>query len=205
MEPTELKNFLWRQKIWLILFPLLGLLSALIYVRMTPLKYQGTVHIYIQRQTEQSTDSYFNYDGFYALQTSREYTDTVLGLVKSLDVLKRGREISEYVPQDNQELNRLASQIKAVKKAPQLIEISLSDPDRQKASEVVLALAQATQDRIRLLNQAGDRAFSIDLVDPEVLVLEKRPPALYLGVLGLGLGLATGVFLAVIIEYFRHS
>ena len=199
MELVDFLKLIYRRKIIVLIFIGIGIAAGLIYALVKPTNYRASLLIYVQRETQPASDQYFNYDGYYALQTSTEYTNTVLGLIKSLDVLQRGAEITPYISRDNQKLEQLSAQIKVVKKAPQLIEIAIDDSDQNMGKAVVLALAQSSQERVRILNQNGDKALTIGLVNDEPLVLVQKASLPFCAILGFGFSLILSLILVLII------
>jgi len=199
MELVYLIKILLKRK-WLFLITIfIALFGAVFYYYYQPEKYTASMLFYVQRQTKES-DRYYNYDGYYASQVGKEYTDTVVGFFKSLDVIKRAREITDYLPADLNELQGFVSKIEVKKEAPQLIRVQVETKDRVEAEEIVKALGQATIERIRLLNQTGDPYLSVDIVDTEPLVLENTISLTLLLSLSFVLGFIASLALIFLLE-----
>jgi len=205
MELIEFLRIMYKRKILLLSPILIGLLLGIIVAKATPTVYKSSLLVYVQRATQAESATYFNYDGYYALQTGTQYTDTVAGLIKSLDVLRRAAEITSYIPKDSDLLSGLSEEIAVVKKAPQLIQVDVTDRNKEKSQEVVMALAQAARERVRLLNQSGDKALSIGLVNEEPLTLTIQAPLFLYGIGGTGLGLIVGLLTALLIDMIRRN
>lgn len=188
-----IKKHRWLIAVTLILF--LGL-GVFFYLRQEE-KYEATLLFYVKRKIEPVSSEYYSYDGYYASQVAKEYSDTVVGFFQSVEVLKRAGEISHYIPTDVEDLNDLSQKIRVTKEAPQLIKASIVLDSSQKASEVIKAVGQAGIERVLLLNQTGDPYLSVDVVDSEPLVFKKTTVwYIFVGssfLVGLGIGIAVSL------------
>lgn len=173
-----------------------GLLSGLLAVAW-PQSFRATVNIYVQRLPEKVAGVY-SYDGYYAGQAAENYTDTVKGLVVTLDIIKRAAEISD-LSTDADFIKQLSRKIKVTKTAPRLVEVAVNLGNREQAKMLVLGLAQSASERAKLLNQEGDKDLIINVVNPDPLI-EKSVFNPYLFSL---VGALAGLLLALSFVCFR--
>lgn len=171
---------------------LLGISLAALVNYYWPVRYQATVNVYVQRAPETPVSGEYTYDGYYAGQAAEAYTDTVVGFLRSLDIVKRAVEISGLTVPD-EGISRYQQKINVVKVAPQLIELRVKLPERELAVKLASALAQATRERAQLLNQETQNLMIIDLVNPEPLVQELKASIL----LNLLVGFFAGLFISI--------
>jgi len=197
MELKEILILLQKNLRLLMVFSLLGALLLFLLASFWPVSYKAIVTMYIQRVPEKAENVY-SYDGYYAGQAAESYTDTVKGLVGTMDITKRAAEIAG-LPTDAVYIKNLAKKIKIQKSAPQLVEVTVSLGDREQAKKLALGLAQSASERARLLNQEGDKNLTINIINPDPLV-EKSVFNPYLFSL---VGALTGLLLALILICFK--
>lgn len=197
MELKEILILLQRNLRLLITAVVLGAIVLFIFAEAYPVSYKAIVTMYIQRVPEK-VETVYNYDGYYAGQAAESYTDTVKGLVGTMDITKRAAEIAG-LPTDAIFIKNLAKKIKIAKSAPQLVEVTVTLGDREQAKKLALGLAQAASERARLLNQEGDKNLTINIINPDPLV-EKSVFNPYLFSL---LGALIGFLLALSFVCFR--
>lgn len=201
----ELKEFLEKLKVYWKLFfaiPLLGSFLGLLLSSYQPTTFNASLLLYVKRVTSPSSDKFYAYDGYYAQQASQEYTDTIVGFLKSLSILYRAAEIANFSTK-TEDLEDLKKQIKITKEAPQLVKVNINQSTSKKAKDLVSALAQATQERTTLLNQTGDRDFSVDLVNSVPLVKTVKTSKFLNSLGGFFLGLFFTTLFILGWEYFR--
>src|SRR3989339_1012520 len=110
MELKEILILLQKNLRLLMVFSLLGALLLFLLASFWPVSYKAIVTMYIQRVPEKAENVY-SYDGYYAGQAAESYTDTVKGLVGTLDITKRAAEIAD-LPTDAIFIKNLAKKIK---------------------------------------------------------------------------------------------
>lgn len=155
---------------WRLIF-ILTFINAILFAAFAyfwPTSYKASVTMYVQRIPEKTSNVY-TYDGYYAGQAAENYTDTVKGLVGTLDIIQRAAEISSLsTAADN--LKVLAKHISVLKSAPQLVEVIVTLNNKEQARSFSLSLAQAASERAGLLNQDGDKYLNINIVNPNPIV-----------------------------------
>lgn len=176
MELRDFLKLISRGKRWVLGPAVVVTVAVFLVSSYWPVSYRASATVYVQKTPEEPQAGDYTYDGYYAQQSAEAYTDTVQGFLQSLDILKRAAEIAA-LPSDTPRLSFYKKRIKSEKVAPQLIAVSISLRDAQQAQDLVVALAQATQERARVLNQAGERGMMVDLVTARPLLQEQRPLA----------------------------
>ena len=119
--------------------------------------------------------------------------------LKSKDILLASAKLAD-LPIDQESLEQLESSIEIKQVAPQLVSLKVKKEDADAAKTSCATLAQATTERINLLNQTGDKAISVDLLNPEPLV-EKNEPKVVLNTL---VGILTGTLLALLYIFLKE-
>jgi len=187
----------------IVLATVLGGLAFFVSLQLPP-SYTASLTLYVKRQATEPSGEYYTFDGYYSQQAAEKFTETVVGFLKSKDILLASAKLAD-LPTDQESLERLESSIRVRQVAPQLVSLRVEQKDGAAAKKFCTALAQATTERINLLNQTGDRAISVDLLNPEPLV-EKSEPKIVLNTL---VGILVGTLLAFLYiflkEYFTNQ
>lgn len=190
----ELRDFLqFLSKRFLIILLSGGVLgvSSLFFSSRLPTQYRASLLLYVQRIPQETAGSLYAYDGYYAGQAAEAYSDTVKGLLQSLE-LTRDSAAAVRLTGSESELKKLNRKTKVTKVAPQLIEITTTLPDSGEASAFVQALARAGINRVKNLNASGDQNLALTLVNSDPLIETIKPTA----ALNTLVGFLSGVLLA---------
>ena len=181
----------------------LGGLGFFVSSKLPP-TYTASLTLYVKRQATEAREDYYTFDGYYSQQAAEKFTETAVGFLKSKYILLASAKLAD-LSTDQESLEQLESSIQIKQVAPQLVSLEVNKEEAEAAKTSCTALAQATTERINLLNQTGDKAISVDLLNPEPLV-EKNAPKVILNSL---VGILTGILLASLYiflkEYFRSQ
>ncbi len=188
-------------------FPLLVILAtgfgglAFLVSQQIPPTYTASLTIYVKRQATEPSADYYTFDGYYSQQAAEKFTETVVGFLKSKDILLASAKLAD-LPTNQESLERLESSIKIKQVAPQLVSLKIEQEDGWTAKKFCTALAQATTERINLLNQTGDKSISVDLLNPEPLVEKNEPKVVLNSVVGILVGALLAFLYIFLKEYF---
>lgn len=201
----ELKDYLRlveKHYFLLVALPVASAGLAFLVSEKLPTTHTASLTLYVKRQAaaEPSAD-YYTFDGYYSQQAAEKFTETVVGFLKSKDILLTAAKLAD-LPTDQKSLERLEGSIKVRQEAPQLVSLKVDQEDGAVAKVFCSSLAQATTERINLLNQTGDRALSVDLLNPEPLVEKNEPKVVLNTVVGLLSGLGLWLMYVFLKEYF---
>jgi len=198
----ELKDYITivrRGRSRLIVLAVAGGLLAFFISQKLPTTYTASLTLYVKRQATGASPDYYAFDGYYSQQAAEKFTETVVGFLRSKDILLASAKLAN-LPTDQEGLALLEGSIKIKQVAPQLVWLQVEQGSGEAAKNFGTALAQATTERINLLNQTGDKAISVDLLNPEPLV-EKNEPKVILNTL---VGLLSGTLLALLLIFFKE-
>ncbi len=182
----------------IILAAAFGTLAFFVSLQLPP-SYTTSLTLYVKRQATEPSADYYTFDGYYSQQAAEKFTETVVGFLKSKDILLASAKLAD-LPTDQESLERLESSIKIRQVAPQLVSLKVEQKDGWAAKKFCIAVAQATTERINLLNQTGDKSISVDLLNPEPLV-EKNEPKVVLNSL---VGILAGTLLAFLYVFLKE-
>lgn len=198
-----LKLFRKNAPLLILLSVALGGLSFLVSKNL-PTTHTASLTVYVKRQATGASTDYYTFDGYYSQQAAEKFTETVVGFLKSKDILLASAKLAD-LPTDQESLEQLESSIKIKQVAPQLVNLEVTKEEAEAARTFCTAVAQATTERINLLNQTGDKSISVDLLNTEPLVERNEPKMLLNGLVGSLIGLLFALLYIFIKEYLSDS
>ena len=148
-----------KQNVHLHIGILLACILAGILAYYLPEKYIATGTLLVQRAPETATD-YFTYEGFYSQQTAQLFTNTVVGLLESVDIRAKAME-NIGIPVNEVSLKRTGKYIKVNKTGPQLIALTVKGNTPTAAENMWNALSSEILSKISQLNSSGDSNLKI--------------------------------------------
>ncbi len=148
-----------------------------------PPSYKASATIFVRRDAEAGSSSFFSYDGYYSIQTAEKYTDTVFGLLKSIDIRKLALERVD-IPQTTKELGRLEKSVLVKRVGPQAVSLTVSSKNRQYAGSVFKSMVESLITRSQEINKLGDKRLSITLVEEEPIITETTVPPFLVAISG---------------------
>lgn len=167
-----------------------------------PPMYTASLTFYVKRQATEASADYYTFDGYYSQQAAEKFTETVVGFLKSKDILLASARLAD-LPTDQESLQQLESSIKIKQVAPQLVSLKVEEGSSEEAKKFCTTLAQATTERINLLNQTGDKAISVDLLNSEPLVEKSEPKVVLNSLVGILVGALLSFLYIFLKEYFQ--
>ena len=136
-----------------------------------PKTYTATGSFFVSRDVEKTSNEYFTFEGFYSQQSALSFTDTVIGLLESVDVRKESLLLLNITP-DEAALRKLNRTIKIKKAAPQLITLKVAGKTKTEAREVWTALSEIALKTVTDLRENGDRSLHLTLLQKVPVVQE---------------------------------
>lgn len=171
----------------ILIFTIVGGLSGFAYSSFKGGKYEGQATLYVKRELETPNSTHYNYDGFYGYQVSKEYTDTVVGLLKTINPYLQTALSLESVRADE-----LFSNTKVKKVSPQVITLTYNANTENEVRTNLTALVNNVVEKIRNLNKDGDSKITIEAVN--------KDPYVYLSnrflIINTALGFLVGMFIS---------
>lgn len=163
-----------------------------------PDTYTAHLSIYVQKEREETATGDYTYDGYYAQQAAEGYTDTVVGLLESPDLMSQALQTIDI---DTSNVRKYVKSLTVEKVAPQIVDLSMRRPIKSEAVLAVSALADATIDHVDGLNTQGRGQYTLSLVEATPLVSQNTLPAVLLLIVGAFFGMGLSVF-AVLGEFY---
>ena len=189
---------------WLIIsITVITLVGGAIFTVMKPVYYDTSISFSINRLNHQTTGEY-QYDGYYAIQASDLFSQTVMSWMLTPSVLLEIYSQADIDPQITS-LEEISSRFKAKKYSPQNIVISYKERDYSDAEKLSLAITTVVEDKAKQSNTTTDNEALFDVQGTTPVIVE-RAPILWLNILiALISGLVISSLAAYIIEYLRRG
>lgn len=201
MELKDITKKLGKSKKTLIGFMGTGLVLATI-VYFLPHNYSVEGSFFVKRTAEESSSQVFTYEGYYSQQTALAYTNSVIALLQSTDLMKETlTNLSIPITENN--LRKYEQNVNVKKAGPQVITLTVKNSDVQKAKAVWNEMAKVLSTTATEVNTKGDPNLSISQVLTQPVVKEPYKPIWLYVVAGLGFGVLAGISFITLKEYFK--
>jgi len=198
MEVKEIFKIINKHRKAIYTYAILGaMIGVLIY--FLPSKYISTGSFYIKRATDVNKD-FFTYEGYYGQQTTLSYTNTVVGLLESVDLQSKALSTLN-IPIDEISLRKYAKYIKVKKSGPQLVTLTVKGKTFIDSKSMWEAVADELLAVNQQLNINGDGSLNVSKVSAQPVV-KKEYKSLWLNIpAGILLALGAGIFIISLKEY----
>jgi len=194
MELREYMRMLQKNSTIILTITAIVAVGAFVLSMRIPEKHEAQLSVYVHKAAEQPQSGDFTYDGYYAQLAAEAFTDTVVGLFESTTTAKHALEIAEMDSQIHA-VRSLHAKIGVEKVAPQLIEVSVTDTDRDYAVTAIEAIYKSVEEEVTNAHRDSGNELSVKRINDEPLVLLKQP-LLWLNTL---VGLLIGILLSVVV------
>ncbi len=173
-----------------------------IFLNFLPPKYIASGSLFVKRSIDQS-ENFFTYEGYYAQQSAVGFTDSVVAIIKSPDVLKALIE-KMNIPLNNINYMKMVRSISTKKTGTQVILLTVKDGSYEKSQETWSQLNEILIAKLEDINVNGDNKLSVKTISPEPMVRQTYRNPLVFGLTGLIFGLSLGLILISIKEYLKR-
>lgn len=181
---------------------IVGVLSALI-MQIMPVKYDASVALNVIRVNREETVDY-QYDGFYAIQASNLFAETIVSWLETPAVVK---EIYEQSGKKSTvaSLSDFAGAFKAKKLSSQNITVKFSSKTEEEARTLASSLVSVIEKKSQasLETSKKESVFEIKSADP--VIVKRIYGAAITFFAGLITGLALGILWATGKNYFYEN
>lgn len=189
---------------WLIIVIIIaGICSAVAFSLLKPAYYDTSLSFSINRVNHQNTSEY-EYDGYYAIQASDLFSQTVMSWMLTPSVLLEIYESAGIDPQISS-LEEISSRFKTKKYSPQNIVVRYKERDYDTADKIATAITFIVQNKAQQSNKTSDDEALFEVIGTKPVIVE-RIPSLWINILiGLLGSLIFGLLLAYVIEYLKQG
>jgi len=201
MELRDYIRIYWRQR-WLIL-SLVGIATVTTWLATAsqPVRYGSSQSFAINRINREATPDY-QYDGYYALQASDLFSQTVVSWFSTPSVLRDVYQQANVDP-EIQSLSSLSSRFKVKKYSAQNIVVRVTERTDDRVRKIAAGVKDVMEEKAAQLNQdhSGKSLFSIVGSDPVIAPIQ---PNVWLATaVALILSAGLSLFIAAARHYLR--
>jgi capsular polysaccharide biosynthesis protein len=193
---------LFRAYRWVIIsLVVVAVAAALLFSYLTPVYYDTSISFAINRINRQETGEY-QYDGYYAIQASDLFSQTVMSWFLTPSVLLEMYDQAGIDPKIAS-IEELSSRIKAKKYSPQNIVVRYKERDQATADALGQSIISVTQKKAELANQTTDNKALFEVSGAKPVIVQKKPNILMNTLIGLIGGFIISLVAAYLIDYWR--
>lgn len=201
MTFVEHKELLRRHRWLLIVLTLAVGAAAYLFTALSPTTHKASISFAVNRINKQETAEY-QFDGYYAIQASDLFSQTVVSWFYTPSVLLEIFERAGFDPQITS-LERFTSRFKTRKYSAQNIVLTFQERERAVTEKIAQAILDIVKERGSSLNQTADRKALFEIVGSKPVIVEQKPPLVLNTVLGLVLGFCFSLAVVYLVRYFK--
>jgi hypothetical protein len=193
MQFLETISIAWRYR-WLILAVILiPTVLGIVFAASRPVSYTTSIAFTVNRINKQDVKEY-QYDGYYALQASDLFSETVVSWFLTPSVIVEMYDAAG-VPANVSDLSSLTARFKIKKYSSQNLGVTFTSFSQTDAEKLAAAVVKTVELKASQLNQSADRKALFEVVGSKPVTVERSRQVPLVGIVGFILG----VFLATLI------
>lgn len=201
MELRDYVKVYWHQRWFIVILTLVTVAVTYGVVATRPERVAVTSSFAVNRVTRESTPDY-QYDGYYALQATELFSQTVVSWFNTAPVLQEMYRVAELDPEISS-ASQLPGRFAVKRYSPQNIVIRFTESTTNRAKLVAAAMREVMETRASQLNLGSDGQPLFEIVGTEPVLTPSQPnPWLWSGV-ALVLGLLLSMFVVLTRHYLR--
>ncbi len=202
MELKEILQII-KRKIFILALTIILIISATIYFTIkTPERFETSFIITVQGNREYTTE--YQYSGYYSIQASELFINTIIGWVKSptfvADIYRHAG-----IDFDNKNLKNLGKKIYARKVPPQNISLIISDQNKERAERIANSTIGLIGEKTNEINQLAESAANFEIVGSRFITIPIKPSLIFNILIALIASLIVGTIIIFILEYLSPT
>ncbi len=200
----ELRDYLkvyWSQRWMILLFIVVGVGATILVASTRPVRTGVSISFAINRTNREDTTQY-QYDGYYALQASDLFSQTVVSWFSTPSVLQEVYQKANLDP-EIQSVNSLPSRFSVRKYSAQNIVVRYTEDNQDRAQKVATSLATVMASNAADLNKTSDGKSLFDIVGATPVIAPSKPSLPLYAAVAAVLSLLLGLFTAAVRRYMK--
>ncbi len=203
MELIDYLKVISAKKVLIIILMIVITASSVLVYYFMPEKLETSVAIAIAREGKQETQDY-KYDGFYSLQASELFADTVVSWFLSPEIVN-----SIYngagIDLGDKTLRELSRVFDAEKMASQNVLVKFTAGDVSEANHVVSSMKTILSERTQILNKSNseDAKFTVIIRDP--ITVSQKMEIWMVALISLVVSFFVSILIAFLFEYIEKA
>ena len=192
-----------KYKFFIIIIVIIALICSYLFAVLKPVEYDSSISFSINRINKQETEEY-QYDGYYAIQASDLFSQTVMSWFMTPSVLLEIYDDAGVDPQITS-IERFTSRFKTKKYSPQNIVVRFKERDRTTAEKISNSIIKIVEEKSAVANQTSDQKALFEVLGAKPVIVEKKVSLWLSLVLGFIAGLVISMILIYIFAYFKEE
>ena len=190
-----------KKKIGIILvLTLITTVSAFLFAYYRPTSYASSISFSVNRINKQTTD-YYEYDGYYSIQASDLFSQTIISWFMTPSVLLEIYEKAGLDPHITS-LEKFANRFNTKKYSAQNIVVTFGESNQERAQKLSEAVIEVVESDASKLNQTHDQKALFEIVGSKPVIVENKPNIILITIVGFVAGIILSLIIIYIIKYF---
>jgi len=202
MELKEIFYILKRKIILIIVIVLLSIAGSFYFSINAKNKYETSSILTIQANRE-STDQY-QYGGFYSIQASDLFANTILGWIKSPNIVAEIFKKSG-VSFDDKKIKSLANKIYAKKVPPQNIMLTITDDQMNESKNIADSTISLIKEKTGQLALVANSSTNFEIISSDPITTTISPNIPFNVAIAFIVALIFSIFIIFVIEYLSPT
>ncbi|MFH1172897.1 MAG: Wzz/FepE/Etk N-terminal domain-containing protein [bacterium] len=203
MELKDYLRVLNKQKGMVIFLTILITLFAFIFAYFQPTVYDTSIAFTVNRTAKQQTADY-QYDGYYAIQASNLFAQTIMSWLMTPSVLLEIYNQAGVDPNIGY-LDKFASRFQTKKLSSQSVAVRFKERDEATADKIARSIINVMETKAVDLNQTSEGDSLFKVVGSNPVIVPYKPDVLTVSLIGLAVGFLFSCFLSYVIYYFKKE
>jgi len=197
------KNWLIRYRWVVISLTVIATIASFAFAYLKPVEYDTSISFQINRINRQLTSEY-QYDGYYAIQASDLFSQTVMSWFKTPSVLLEIYNEAGVDPQIKT-MEEFTSRLKTKQYSPQNIVVRFKEREKATAEKLSQAIVTIIQERSAKLYQGEDENSLFEVIGAKPVVVDKTPVLWLVTLIGFIGGFVIGIIIVYLVRYFKQE
>lgn len=178
-------------------------LFTLYFTKNQPSYYQSSLSLLISSVEPQPTSDY-RFDGYYTIQATDLFSNTVEAWIKSPEVVTEIYTQAQVgINGDN--IKVLTKKFKAEKMSPHYIELRYTTGTEKDAVDIAGAITKVLDEKASMISQVSQKQTAFTVKSGTPIIMLSEPPVLINTFIGLVAGLVAGFVFVVLREYSKEE
>lgn len=203
MEFKEHLNILNKGKFIIIILTVLITLASFLFAYFKPVSYVSSISFSVNRINKQETSDY-QFDGYYAIQASDLFSQTVISWFLTPSVLLEIYDQAGVDPKIKS-LDKFASRFKTKKYSAQNIVVTFREPSQEGAQKLSQTIIEVIEEKAVKLNQTADNKALFEIMGSKPVIVASKPNTLLVTLIGFISGLIISIIGVYLIRYFKED
>lgn len=202
MELREIFQIIKRKFILIIVIVALSLGGSYYFSINSGNKYDSSSILTIQANREK-TDQY-QYGGFYSIQASDLFINTIIGWIKSPNIVAEIFEKAD-IPFDDSQIDSLGKEIYAKKVPPQNIMLVITDSQSIRSKKIIESTISLIKEKTSQLALVANSSANFEIVSSDPITTTNKPNGLFNMAVALIASLILSIIIIFVIEYLSPT